>query len=102
MRLAKVIHLIWIFYKNFIIVSLLIQAVCLALFWKYGYSIFFGLFWFKIITSALIYYFINTYKKNEYYYYFNLGVTKFQLWTTCLIMDFALFIILLKFIDTIR
>ena len=41
---------------------MLITTCCLALFWKFGFSIFVGIFWFKIATLALTYYFINSYK----------------------------------------
>jgi len=67
----------------------------LALFWKYGFSIFVVLFWFKIASLGLIFYFINNYKNKEYYYYQNLGVSKVLLWATTLAFDFALFIFLI-------
>jgi hypothetical protein len=75
--------------------SFLITATCLVLFWEYGFGIFSVLFWFKISTLALTFYFINNYKNKEYYYYQNLGVSKILLWSTTLSFDFALFIFLI-------
>ena len=77
------------------LLSFLITTACLALFWEYGFGIFSALFWFKISTLALTFYFINNYKNKEYYYYQNLGVSKILLWSTTLSFDFALFIFLI-------
>ena len=95
MRLFKTIPLIWSFYKSFLLLSLVITTCCLSIFWKYGFSAFIVLFWLKIITLGLTYYFINSYKNKEYYYYQNLGVSKVLLWTVTLTFDFALFIFLI-------
>ena len=75
--------------------SFLITATCLVLFWEYGFGVFSTLFWFKIGTLGLTFYFINNYKNKEYYYYQNLGVSKVLLWSATLSFDFALFIFLI-------
>jgi hypothetical protein len=95
MKPFKTIRLISTFYRSFMLVSLLITFSSMVLFWEYGFSIFHTLFWFKIITLGLTFYFINSYKEKEYYYYQNLGVSKILLWTTTLIFDFVLFIVLI-------
>jgi hypothetical protein len=95
MRLIKTIRLIRTFYSNFFLVSVLITSCCLVLFWEYGISIFAALFWLKITTLAITFWFINSYRSKEYYYYQNLGISKVLLWTTTLIFDFALFIFLI-------
>jgi len=51
------------------------------------------LFWFKIATLGLIFYFINNYKSNQYYYYQNLGISKLMLWVTTYIFEVFLLII---------
>ena len=68
---------------------------CISIFWKYGFSTFFALFWLKASTLALTYYYINSYKYKEYYYYQNLGISKTLLWAVTLIFDFTLFIFLI-------
>lgn len=95
MRLHKIIRFIWTFYKNFLLLSAIITALCLRAFWAYGFVSFFGIFWCKVVTLGVTYYLVNTYKKNEYYYYQNLGVAKTLLWTVTLSFDFILFILLL-------
>ena len=95
MRLFKIIRLVWTFYKNFLLLSAIITAFCLRAFWMYGFASFFGIFWCKVVTLGLTYYFINTNKKNEYYYYQNLGVAKTLLWRATLSFDFVLFLLLL-------
>ena len=47
------------------------------------------------MSLGLTYYFINSYKNKEYYYYQNLGVSKSFLWAVTLTFDFALFIFLI-------
>ncbi|HBZ26324.1 MAG TPA: hypothetical protein DEO54_08860 [Rikenellaceae bacterium] len=60
-----------------------------------GINIFTALFWFKIITLGIIVYFINNYKRNEFYYYKNLGLSKKVLWISSLTFDFILFLTLI-------
>jgi hypothetical protein len=95
MQPAKIIRLTWTFYRNFLLLSAIITAFCARAFWMYGFAGFFGIFWCKIATLGLTYYLINTRKKNEYYYYQNLGVGKRLLWSITLSFDFALFLLLL-------
>jgi hypothetical protein len=95
MRIFKAVRLIWTFYQNFLLYSMLVTASCLVLFYKYGFSIFSAIFWFKIITLGISYFFVNEYKQKEYDYYHNLGVTKSLIWGSTLIFDFMLFIFLI-------
>lgn len=94
-RLIRKCRLILTFYKSFLLASLVVNACCIYFFLKYGYGIFNVLFWFKIITLSLIFYYINDYKKKEFYYYQNLGISKQKLWVACLMFDFMLFLFLL-------
>jgi len=95
MKVSKTIRLIITFYKSFFLATSLITGCCLVLFYEYGLSIFAVLCWLKVITLGITFYFINSYKNKEYYYYQNLGISKPLLWTTTLIFDFALFIFLI-------
>ena len=95
MRFQKFVRLVWTFYKSYILSSVVITCCSLFLLWKYGLDIFKALFWFKIVTLAVTFYFMNSYKKNEYYYYQNLGVSKMMLWVTSLSFDFILFVFLI-------
>jgi hypothetical protein len=58
-----------------------------------GISIIQALFWFKITTLAIIVYFMNIYKKNELYYYKNLGISRLRLWIPILVFDFLFFLV---------
>lgn len=95
MGIFRTVKLIWTFYKSYLLASLLITIACINLFWKYGFDIFSELFWFKIISLGIIYYFINYSKRKEYYYYQNLGISKVVLWTVTLLFDFSFFIFLI-------
>ena len=95
MPLRKTISLLFSFYKNFLLAGVLVTTACLLLFWQYGMNVFVAVFWLKIATLGIIYWFINSYKNNEYYYYQNLGISKTLLWCTTLSFDFILFILLI-------
>jgi hypothetical protein len=99
MNIQKKIALIWSFYKNFIFLSLLITLICAFLLWEYRFVIFPILFWIKVATLGISYIFINSYKKNEYYYYSNLGLSRSLLWSGSIVFDLSVFI-LLMFITT--
>ena len=102
MQPLKTLRLLWTFYKSFLAVSLCITACGLGIFWKYGHSVFVGVLWLKMATLALTFYFINSYKNKEYYYYLNLGISKPLLWSIPILFDVALFIVLLVQINKFR
>lgn len=70
----------------------MITVACILIFYEYGISSYAALFWFKIITLVLIYYFVKMYKFKEIYYYQNLGISKITLWASTLTIDFFIFI----------
>ncbi len=49
-------------------------------------------FWFKIFTLVVTFYYINSYRSHEFYYYKNLGISKLKLWIPTLTFDFLLFL----------
>lgn len=91
----KTLRLILTFYKSFVLTSSLFTFTCLFTLYSNGISAFQLLFWFKIFTLGLIFYYINSYKRNELYYYKNLGLSKLKLWLPILIFDFLVFLILM-------
>lgn len=91
----KTVRLILTFYKSFALTSYLITFICLGLLYGFGEKGIYliqVLFWFKIFTLAVIVYSVNIYKRNEYYYYKNLGLSKLTLWIPILIFDFTFFL----------
>jgi hypothetical protein len=83
------------FYRSFFLLNTLITLVCLFLFREYGFSIFFMLFWLKLTSLALVFFYIRSYKHKEFYYYQNLGLSRGLLWTTTFLFDFGLYLFLL-------
>ena len=100
--MLNTIRLILTFYRSYLFAALVITFICLFIYNLYGIHTFVFLFWFKIVTLGLIYYFVNDYKKKEFYYYRNLGVSSPLLWITTLLCDFALFLSLLILVHKIR
>ncbi len=100
--MKKTLRLLLTFYRSYFIASFLITLCCLNIYRVYGIETFVVLFWFKIITLGLIYFFIKTYKNKEFYYYQNLGVSKLKLWTSTITVDFILFFVLIFLVHKIR
>jgi len=82
------------FYKSFAFAGFTITLACMQFPYRYGIGTFSQVFWFKMLTLGMIFYLNNTYKRREFYYYKNLGVTKKLLWITTLSFDLILFLTL--------
>ncbi len=98
----KALGLIVNFYKSFALACWLITLACMSIAYTHGMSTFTVIFWFKVISLGAIVHFINSYKRNEFYYYKNLGLSKLTLWIATLSLDFILFIALIVLTLQIR
>ncbi|MCI1779685.1 MAG: hypothetical protein LKI53_06995 [Bacteroidales bacterium] len=90
----KKLRLYFTFYKSFGFVSLSISIVCAYFLFSYGIYALASLFWFKIITLMLIFFYIRNYKADESYFYKNLGVGERKLWIFSIIFDLTVFFLL--------
>lgn len=72
--------------------SLVISLSCLSIIYKWGGDTFVALFWYKIITLGLIFYYIQTNKSDNFFYYKNLGLSKKLLWISTLSLDLIIFL----------
>jgi len=88
----KNLRLILNFYISFAFASTGITLSCMYLLYVLDFRAFVALFWFKVITLAGIYYIVNIYKRREYYYYRNMGLSKRNLWIPIFSIEFLLFI----------
>ncbi len=95
MKFSRTIRLLLTFYSGFFILEFLITLICGVLFREYGRSIFFTLFWIKLGSITLVFFFIRSYKSREFIYYQNLGLSRIFLWTSTLLFDFFLYLLLL-------
>jgi hypothetical protein len=99
---ARMVRLIATFYKNYFLLSMVINFFCLRIAWINGLVSFFGIFWGKIATLIFTYFLVNSQKQNEYYYYQNLGISKLLLWVVTLSFDFLFFLFLVIVTQYIR
>jgi hypothetical protein len=74
----------------------------LKVFLSNGMPSFSSVFWFKIMTLGLVYYFVKHNKAKQLYYYLNAGVSPVVLWVSTLAFDFFLFIFLLVLVYQFR
>jgi len=88
-----IIRSVFTFYKSFVLASSIITLSCLSIIFTGGLKVFVAVFWFKVITLGIIYFFINKYKSKELYYFKNLGLSKKFLWISTISIDMLLFIL---------
>lgn len=89
-----------VFYKNYLTPSTAITLCCAYIIKTYSIEAFFLVFWFKLITLTIFYTYItfSTSKKKEFFYYFNLGISKKHLWCTTLFLDLIIFLFAITFV----
>lgn len=102
MKIIRMIRLVFTFYQYFIWVSVFINLSCAIFLWKNGISAYSTLFWFKIFTMGASLYLTNESRKEEYYYFFNHGISKKALWISTLTFDLLLFFVLMIFAYNLR
>ncbi|SKB37085.1 hypothetical protein [Daejeonella lutea] len=81
------------FYKSFALLTLIINVFCIAIIVVTEFRLFPLMFWFRATVHAIIFYFINDYKKKEFYYYQNLGISKNTIWAYIVSFDLAIFLL---------
>jgi hypothetical protein len=92
MSIQKTVRLLFTFYYNFCAATIIVTLCCAYMFSKLGPDALTAIIWFKLFTLATIFFYINSYKKKEFYYYQNLGISKQRLWVCTLVFDLMLFI----------
>ena len=102
LNLVKKVRLIWLFYQGFIVASIVLNLCCMGLYLQFGPPVIVALAWFKMATLALILFFINGLKANEYFYYFNQGIAKQTLWLGSMLLDVGLFVLCLLAINLLN
>lgn len=89
----RTLRLLFTFYRSFAFFSFLITFSCLSILYTWGISTVVVLFWFKMVTEFLIFYYINNFRKEYYYYHKNLGLSKRKMWISTIILDVFVFYI---------
>lgn len=90
---SKKLRLLFTFYSSFFAAAFIITLICLYLLMELGSSALMMVIWFKFITMGIIAYYINSYKKKDFLYYQNLGISKTMLWRATQLMEILIFII---------
>ena len=96
------IRIVLTFYSSFIIASSLITLACLISIYKNGPGALAYLLPLKIFSAGVIIIFINHFKKNEFYYYQNLGLSKTSLWLITMGIDMIIFILSITMLISLR
>jgi hypothetical protein len=88
----RTLKLIARFYSGIFFVNLLITLGSIPAI--HAHKLLGAIFWFKLITIGIVFYFTASYKKKELYYYQNLGLSKLMLGVTTSLFDFLLWLII--------
>ena len=94
LTIMRTIRLLFTFYKSFAFASLIITLSCLITTYIWGIQTFAAMLFLKIFTLCVIFFYIRSFKKNEFYYYKNLGLTQKHLWIPTFTFEVFLFLIL--------
>src|SRR5690554_711454 len=95
MQLLKRLRLLSTFYQSFFVATFLMSLVCAYLFHYYGVNVLKILILFKVFTTLIAVLYINNYKHPYFLYFQNLGLSKYFLWISTMLIEFILFTLLL-------
>jgi hypothetical protein len=98
----KAFRAIFTFYLNHFFTGLCLTLCSIWLFDVFGIAALTIICWFKGITMAIIYFVVSDYRKKQFFYYQNLGISKNFLWITTLGIDLVLFIVLMIFTHQLK
>ena len=90
----KSLYIICSFFRHFLISSLISSFICTFILFTYGFGVFSLMVWFKLLIFSLTLYMHDSNRNNEYLYYYNLGISKIEIWVVALCIDIILFILL--------
>lgn len=91
----KAFRLLMTFYSSFFAATFVTSIACASLFAYLGMASLTIVFWFKVATLGIVAYYISKYKRKEFLYYQNLGISKTFLWTATMFLEFLMFFFLL-------
>ncbi len=95
MKTFKILRLLLTFYLSIFAATAILSLIGAIVFHYMGEEFLPMIIWFKVITLGIIGYYISNYKRKEFYYYQNLGLSKRFIWACTFIFDLSLFISLL-------
>lgn len=94
---------IWLFYRPFAVFTLAVSwagwLVAGAPAGEELWGLFMLLFWLKLISYGVVWYFMHTFSRHTYLFYQNLGYSVLHLFIGAFCMDMALFISVLGLIN---
>ena len=75
------------YYRSMLPACLFVTAACAVTLWLQGAGVIPMLIFFKMLTLFLFFYFTSLLRPREFYYYYNLGVSKVRLWSAAAAVD---------------
>lgn len=98
-RVLNYLRYSFLFYRNIFFISGLSNFLLGSIYNQYGLSVFHMVLLGKFLICSLFIAVVNRVKKNEFYFYFNMGISKMQIWGGALLIDLSIFFTALFFIE---
>ncbi|RAJ31087.1 hypothetical protein [Pedobacter cryoconitis] len=100
MKTLKILRLLLTSYLGLMAATLILSLVGIVAYRLMGVEFQPVIIWFKVITLGVVGYYLGNYKKKEFYYYRNLGLSKTFIWVCTFTFDLSLFVALLILIKS--
>lgn len=84
--------LIFQFYRGYAVPAILFTFCSVGILYLSGIRLLPAVCWFKLLSDSIILYYIRSYRRSDYIYYHNLGLSKLQLWAYSLSLDTMVFL----------
>ncbi len=96
MQLKRTAQIIWLYYRQVVSYNLIFTFLALAIYFFYGsLKIFIVMLWLKVVGFVFIGYVFYQFNSKEFYFYYNLGLSRQKLLLIALIIEIISFSILI-------
>jgi hypothetical protein len=92
MQLKRTAQIIWLYYRQVVSYNLIFTFLALGIYFFYGsLQVFPVMFWLKVVGFAFIAYIFHQFNSKEFYFYYNLGLSRQKLLLTGVIIEIISF-----------
>ncbi|MET4137803.1 hypothetical protein [Pedobacter sp. UYP1] len=100
MKTLKILRLLLTSYLGLMATTLILFLIGIIAYQFMGVEFQPVIIWFKVITLGIVGYYLSNYKKKEFYYYRDLGLSRRFIWVCTFTFDLSLFVALLILIKS--
>lgn len=91
----RIVNVLWVFYKKLILPSIVVSALLASFYFKLG-EIVKGTGMAYIFLAPVFHYLLYDFTSpKEYYFYYNMGLSKVALWVNTILMSLIISVVLM-------